>query len=64
VIAASTRAGLELPAVVLSLPAATAYVTPAAIERFTAASSAVLGAPPRLMFATAGPMPGRLAAVT
>ena len=43
-----------MQAFLLSLPAATAYVTPAAIERLTAASSDVLAAPPRLMLATAG----------
>src|SRR5262245_48020666 len=54
VMAALTRAGDWLDAFVLPLPAATAYVTPAVIELFTAVSSDVLMPPPRLMFATAG----------
>src|SRR4051794_39936851 len=36
------------------LPAAIAYVTPPAIEFFTAVSSAASAPPPRLMLATAG----------
>src|SRR5262249_39113506 len=54
VIAAPTRAGESLHAFWFSLPAAIAYVTPALIERCTAASRAALAPPPRLMFATAG----------
>src|SRR6266545_4452211 len=54
VIAAGTRAGLKLQALALLLPAAIAYVTPAEMDRFTAASIDALGPPPRLMFATAG----------
>src|SRR3981081_3741818 len=59
VIAVGTRAG-ELEhaswglAKMSPLPAAIAYVTPEAIEFWTAASRAVSTAPPRLMFATAG----------
>jgi hypothetical protein len=56
VIASATRAGDELAAFVFELPAATAYVTPAAIELRTAESRAVEAPPPRLMFATAGSM--------
>ena len=48
------RAGEELQAFVLSLPAASAYVTPSAIELRTAWSSDEATLPPRLMFATAG----------
>ncbi|GAA3415450.1 hypothetical protein GCM10018952_40040 [Streptosporangium vulgare] len=39
---------------VLSLPAASAYTTPEAMELETAVSSVVLALPPRLMLATAG----------
>src|SRR5262249_31992209 len=53
VIAAGTRAGDVLHASALSLPAATAYVTPSAMELVTALSSVVSMPPPRLMFATA-----------
>src|SRR5215470_728312 len=49
-----TRAGESLHASALSLPAAIAYTTPAAIELRTATSSALEITPPRLMFATAG----------
>jgi hypothetical protein len=49
-----TRAGEELHAFALLLPAAIAKVTPAAIAFRTASSSAVEAPPPRLMFATAG----------
>src|ERR1044071_558116 len=51
-----TRAGEELQASALLLPAAIAYVTPAVTERRTASSSAVDAPPPRLMLATAGRM--------
>ena len=54
VTAAGARAGDELQASTLLLPAATTNVTPALIELFTAVSSAVLAPPPRLMLATAG----------
>src|SRR6185503_4778777 len=52
--AVATRAGEELQAFALLLPAAIAYVTPEAIELATAVSRAVETPPPRLMFATAG----------
>ena len=48
------RAGEELQAFVFSLPAASAYVTPSAIELRTAWSSDDETPPPRLMLATAG----------
>ncbi len=48
------RAGDCEHAVVLLLPADTAYVTPDAIDAVTAASMASLADPPRLMLATAG----------
>ena len=54
VTAAGTRDGEPAQALVFSLPAATAKVTPAAIAPFTAVSSAVEAPPPRLMLATAG----------
>ena len=56
VIAFTARAGEELQALVLLLPAATAIVTPALLKLLTAVSSAVEMPPPRLMFATAGAM--------
>ena len=49
-----TRAGDELQALALLLPAAIAKVTPDAIELRTASSSAVDAPPPRLILATAG----------
>ena len=52
--AAPTREGEPLQALVFSLPAATAYVTPSLIEFTTAVSSAEEMPPPRLMLATAG----------
>ena len=52
--ACATRAGEELQAFALLLPAAIAKVTPEAIALRTASSSAVEAPPPRLMFATAG----------
>src|SRR5215216_2306479 len=54
VIASATRAGEESAASLLELPAATAYVTPDAIELRTAVSSDEDATPLRLMFATAG----------
>ena len=54
VIALATRAGDELHALVLSFPAAIAYVTPSLMEFVTAVSSADEMPPPKLMFATAG----------
>ncbi len=55
--AGPTRDGEPLQAFApLSLPAATAYVTPALIEFCTAVSRALETPPPRLMFATAGPV--------
>ena len=54
VIAEATRAGDELHALALELPAASAYVMPELIELATALSSVVLAPPPRLMLATAG----------
>ena len=54
VIAAAARAGETLQAFWLSLPAATATVTPALTMRLTASSVAVEAPPPRLMLATAG----------
>src|SRR4029453_10747479 len=50
----ATRAGEELQAFALLLPAAIANGTPDAIAARTASSSAVEAPPPRLMFATAG----------
>src|SRR4029453_13964108 len=52
--ASATRAGEELHAFALLLPAAIANVTPEAIALRTASSNAVETPPPRLMFATAG----------
>src|SRR5690349_17651875 len=52
--ASASRAGDTVQASVLSLPAATAYVTPDAIEFLTAVSSVLPAGPPRLMLATAG----------
>src|ERR1041385_7861576 len=49
VIAAATRAGDEPHASAPSLPAATEYATPSAIDRDTARSSAALTPPPRLL---------------
>src|SRR5262245_13569977 len=54
VIAFAARAGDELHALALLLPAATAIGTPAFERLFTAVSSALEAPPPRLMFATAG----------
>src|SRR5690348_2159510 len=54
VMASASRAGDWRQALRLSLPAATAYVTPEAIEAFTALSSVLPASPPRLMLATAG----------
>jgi hypothetical protein len=54
VIASETREGEPLQAFALSLPAATAYATPSAIELRTAVSSADDAPPPRLMLAVAG----------
>jgi hypothetical protein len=54
VIALAARAGEELQALALLFPAATAITTPSLITFCTAASSAALAPPPRLMFATAG----------
>src|SRR5687767_9030823 len=54
VIAFAARAGEELHALVLLLPAATAIATPAFERLFTAVSKALEAPPPRLMFATAG----------
>src|SRR4051794_5599898 len=54
VMASAVRAGLLLHASALLLPAARAYVTPEAIDRRTASSSAADTPPPRLMLATAG----------
>ncbi len=52
--ASGVRPGESLHAFAFALPAASEYVTPSAIEVFTAWSSAEDGEPPRLMFATAG----------
>ena len=54
VIAVATRAGEELQASALLLPAAIAYVTPSLIELLTAVSKADETPPPKLMLATAG----------
>src|SRR6266540_3228298 len=54
VIADGSFAGEPSQASALSLPAATAYVTPESTDAFTAASSASSAPPPRLMLATAG----------
>ena len=56
VIAFAARAGEELHAFALLLPAATAIVTPALLRLLTAVSSALETPPPKLMFATAGAM--------
>ena len=56
VMASTARAGDELQALALLLPAATAIVTPALERLLTAVSSAVETPPPRLMLATAGAM--------
>lgn len=56
VIALAARAGDELHALALLLPAATAIATPAFDRLLTAVSSADEAPPPRLMFATAGAM--------
>ena len=56
VIAFAARAGDELQALALLLPAATAIVTPAFDRLLTAVSSAEEIPPPRLMLATAGAM--------
>ena len=56
VIAFAARAGDELHAFVLLLPAATAIATPAFERLLTAVSTADEAPPPRLMFATAGAM--------
>ena len=56
VIAFAARAGDELHALVLLLPAATAIATPAFDRLLTAVSSAEEMPPPRLIFATAGAM--------
>ncbi len=52
--AAGTLFGEPEQALALSLPAATAMVTPALMARTTAESSAEESEPPRLMLATAG----------
>src|SRR5262245_41033420 len=57
VIAFAARAGDELQALALLLPAATAMVIPAFDKLFTAVSRALEAPPPRLMFATAGWIP-------
>jgi len=54
VMALGTRAGEELHALALELPAATAKVTPRLMAPLTAESRALLAPPPRLMLATAG----------
>ena len=54
VIASATRAGEASHASEACCPPETAYVTPLAIDFFTASSSANDTEPPRLMFATAG----------
>src|SRR5678815_3502432 len=54
VMALAARAGEELQAFALLLPAATAIGTPELDRLFTAVSSALDAPPPRLMFATAG----------
>src|SRR5262245_33026845 len=54
VMAVATRAGEELHALALLLPAAMAKVTPEAMALATAVSRAVETPPPRLMLATAG----------
>ena len=54
VIAFAARAGDELQALALLLPAATAIATPEFERLFTAVSRALEAPPPRLMFATAG----------
>ena len=54
VIASGVAAGEKVHASADELPAATAYVTPAAVERVTAASSVASNEPPRLMLAAAG----------
>src|SRR5687768_5555973 len=56
VMALAARAGDELHALALLLPAATAIVTFALCRLFTAVSRALEAPPPRLMFATAGAM--------
>jgi hypothetical protein len=56
VTAFAARAGDELQAFALLLPAATTMVTPAFDKLFTAVSTALEAPPPRLMFATAGAM--------
>src|SRR6266699_2598599 len=58
--ACGALAGDELHASCDSLPAATAYVTPALIELWTASLSAVEAGPPRLRLATAGSIRFRL----
>src|SRR5213596_3787250 len=52
--ACGALAGESLHASSDSFPAATAYVTPALIEFWSASFNAVEAGPPRLMFATAG----------
>jgi hypothetical protein len=54
VIAFAARAGDELQAFALLLPAATAIATPEFERLFTAVSRELEAPPPRLMFATAG----------
>ena len=54
VMADGARAGEDEQASALLLPAATATETPSAVRRAIAWSVAVLAAPPRLMFTTAG----------
>src|SRR5262249_56089861 len=56
VIALAARAGDELQALALLLPAATAIGTPELARLLTSLSSAEDTPPPRLMFATAGEM--------
>ena len=64
VIAFGVRAGVKLQASPLLFPAASAYVTPSAIEFVTAVSRAAFAPdPPRLMFATAS-SPGPWSPVT
>ena len=54
VMPAGSRAGDDVHASRLSLPAASTYVTPELIERCTASSSDAEAEPPRLMLTTAG----------
>lgn len=54
VMASGALAGDRVHALEFSLPAATTYVMPSATARATAALTALLAPPPKLMFATAG----------